>query len=69
MLEDEKSALLFDSADTAGMFAAVKRLISDPELRARLGAAAAAAIAERGFTWRQNAERVAALGAKAHENL
>lgn len=69
VLEDEKSALLFDPADTAGMFAAVKRLISDPELRARLGAAAAAAIAERAFTWRQNAERVAALGAKAHENL
>ncbi len=31
VLEDEKTALLFDPADTAGMFAAVKRLIDDPD--------------------------------------
>ena len=67
VLEDERTALLFDPANAAAMFAAVKRLIDDEGLRTRLGAAAAAAIHERGFTWRRNAARVAALGAQAHE--
>jgi glycosyltransferase involved in cell wall biosynthesis len=69
VLDAEKSALLFDPASPTGMLAAITRLIDDGQLRERLGAAAADSISARGYTWRQNAARVAALGAKSRESI
>ena len=61
LLAHEKSALLFDPQHKAGMLEATLRLVADAGLRRRLGVAAKAQIDERGFTWRQNARRVAAM--------
>ena len=69
VLEPEKTALLFDPDDRKALLRSVIRLIENAALRERLGSAAAEAIVARGFTWRQNAARVAALGAKARENI
>lgn len=69
VLDAETSALLFDPASPAAMLAAITRLIDDRQLRERLGAAAADSISARGYTWRQNAARVAALGATSRENI
>jgi glycosyltransferase involved in cell wall biosynthesis len=55
------SALLFDCDSPDAMTSAVLRLTNDAGLRTRLGSAARALIASRGYTWRRNAERVAAL--------
>ncbi len=44
ILEHEKTALLCDPGDVAGMAAHIERLLDDAELRARLGAAARARI-------------------------
>jgi glycosyltransferase involved in cell wall biosynthesis len=63
LVSHEKSALLFDPQHKSAMLDAVLRLASDAGLRRRLGAAARRQIDERGFTWRENARRVAALGA------
>jgi glycosyltransferase involved in cell wall biosynthesis len=64
VLTHDASALLFDPARAGAMVEAILRLVREPELRRRLGLAAQAAILERGFTWRHNAERVAALTAR-----
>jgi glycosyltransferase involved in cell wall biosynthesis len=64
LLSPEISALLFDPQHKAAMLAAVLRLVHDAGLRRRLGAAARRQIDERGFTWRENARRVAGLGTK-----
>jgi glycosyltransferase involved in cell wall biosynthesis len=69
VLDAEETALLFDPARPDTMLAAVTRLIADKQLRERLGAAAAKSVHSRGFTWQRNAARVAALGAKARENI
>ncbi len=61
VLEHERNALLFDAESPAAMVAAIERLTADAALRARLSAGARATIAERGFTWDRNAERVTAL--------
>lgn len=61
LLEPEKSALLFDPQHKTAMLDAILRLARDAGLRRRLGAAARRQIDERGFTWRENARRVAAL--------
>lgn len=65
VLAHDRTALLFD-ADAPfdhprGQWAAIRRLASDPALRARLGAAARAELEERGYTWAGNARRVAGL--------
>lgn len=57
VLIPEKEGVLFDPARDEDFTAAMERLVRDPGLRARLGAAARARI-EREFTWRHNAERV-----------
>lgn len=62
LLEPEKSALLFDPQHKTAMLDAILRLAQDGVLRRRLGAAARQQIDQRGFTWRENARRVAALG-------
>lgn len=60
VLGHERNALLFAPADPAGLGHTLERLIEDPALRARLGAAAAATISDNHMTWDGNAARVAA---------
>lgn len=64
VLEHGRTALLFDPAREGAMWAAVGRLVADPALRARLGAAARAEILARDLTWSGNARRAAALAAE-----
>ena len=61
ILVHERTALLFDPADPAGLWRAVARLIEDPALRATLGAAARSELEQRDYTWRGNARRIAAM--------
>ena len=61
VLEDGRTALLFDPVRPGAMQEAVARLAADPALRARLGAAARAEVLRRDLTWSGNARRVAAL--------
>lgn len=60
LLAPNDSALLVPPGDAAALGAAIRRLASDPALRARLGAAARRTLAERGQTWDRNADRIAA---------
>ena len=59
ILAHERDALLFGKD---GMWGAVERLIAEPALRARLGAAAREELEARNYTWAGNAGRVVALG-------
>ena len=61
ILRHDETALLFDPADPAALWAAVRRLIDDPTLRTRLGAAGRAELEARDYTWAGNARRVTAL--------
>jgi len=61
VLDDGRTALLFDPADPGAMWQAVLRLAADPALRARLGEAARAEVLRRDLTWPGNARRVIAL--------
>lgn len=61
VLEDGRTALLFDPEDPEAFWRAVLRLTEDAALRHRLGAAARAEILRRDLTWAGNARRVAAL--------
>jgi len=63
ILEHERTALLFDPAHPAALGAAIARLLAEPALRARLGAAARAELLARDYTWRGNAARIAAWAA------
>ena len=65
VLSDGTNALLFDAADPRGLEGALTRLCADAALRGRVAAGAAATIAQLGLTWQANAQRVAALAAKA----
>ena len=60
VLVDGETALLFDAGDPAAMWLAVRRLLEDRDLRARLGAAAREVIVQRDYTWRGNAVRALA---------
>ncbi len=64
ILEDGRTALLFDPGDPEGLRRTVLRLATDADLRDRLGGAARAAVIARDFTWAGNARRVAALAAR-----
>ncbi len=66
ILEDGRTALLFDPAQPEGLWQAIRRLAEDPSLRERLGAAAREEIRHRDYSWRRNAERIVAL---AQEDL
>ncbi len=57
VLEDGRTALLVKPGDPGELAAAIRRLASDPQLRADLGRAAREAVLAR-YTWRQNARRV-----------
>lgn len=60
VLEDGVTALLFDPAQPGAMWQAIARLAGDAALRARLGAAARAALERRDYTWQGNAARILA---------
>ncbi len=64
ILEDGKTALLFDPSAQDGLWAAIARLIDDPDLRQRLGASARAELVQRDYTWSGNARRIAAMAAE-----
>jgi glycosyltransferase involved in cell wall biosynthesis len=61
VLTDGENALLFRPGDPAHFAAQIVRLCADQALRRRLGDAASATIDTRGYTWDDNARRVAAL--------
>jgi glycosyltransferase involved in cell wall biosynthesis len=62
VLTDGDNALLFDNtAGAGGLEAALTRLSRDANLRAHVAVGAARTIAQRGLTWRGNAQRVVAL--------
>ena len=61
ILTDAVDALLFDPADPQAFAGAVRRLIGNDELRARLGAAAHATVEAKGLFWDENARRVIAM--------
>jgi len=58
VLEDGRTALLFDPTRPSAMWEKISRLAADPELRVRLGAAARAEVLVRDLTWAGNARRV-----------
>jgi glycosyltransferase involved in cell wall biosynthesis len=59
ILAHERTALLFAPDRPGAMWEAIARLLADPALRARLGAAARTELEARDFTWRGNAGRIA----------
>lgn len=61
LLENERSAILFDRDSPESMRTALLRLIRDRALRERLGAAAAEEVKRRPLTWTANADHVASL--------
>lgn len=60
VLTDGINALLFNPDDAEALRRALRAMISDAALRARLGAAARRSIADQGYTWDANARRVVA---------
>jgi glycosyltransferase involved in cell wall biosynthesis len=65
VLEHGRTAILFDVKQSDGLWQAIRRLATDPELRARLGQAARAEVIGRERTWAGNARRVADLARQA----
>ena len=63
VLQHGRTALLFDSADPAALWAAIRRLANAPALRRQLGTAARAELVERDYTWSGNARRITAWAA------
>jgi glycosyltransferase involved in cell wall biosynthesis len=60
VLEPRSNALLVPPGDGEALAQALELLVRDADLRARLGAAAAATVSRRELTWRGNARRVVA---------
>jgi glycosyltransferase involved in cell wall biosynthesis len=58
ILEDGRTALLFDPADPGAQWATIGRLLREPALRVALGRAAREELLRRDYTWRGNAERI-----------
>jgi len=68
LIEEGRNGLLVTPGDAAGLAAALERLRSDPELRARLGQAARSTVLEQ-YTWdavAQQVLRLAGLEATPH---
>ncbi len=61
ILTHEVDALLFEPNNPESLAAAIRRLVGDGALRARLGAAAADKIQREDITWTRNARRVISL--------
>ncbi len=68
ILSHGETALLFDPDSTTAFGQAIERLAGDPALRAKLGAAARAAIVEKDLTWENTARRVVALARQLTES-
>jgi glycosyltransferase involved in cell wall biosynthesis len=75
IITDAHDALCFAAEDDAQLKQAILRIVREPDLRARLGAAARHTISERRLTWSGNAERIVStferlraesVGAPAH---
>ncbi|GAC1346533.1 MAG: glycosyltransferase family 4 protein [Acetobacteraceae bacterium] len=60
VLQHDRTALLFDPAAPGALWTAITTLARDPALRQRLGQAARAELEHRDYTWRGNANRIAA---------
>jgi len=60
ILSDGETAILFNPADPAALWRAIRRLAVDPQLRERLGRAARLALEARDYTWQANAARITA---------
>jgi glycosyltransferase involved in cell wall biosynthesis len=69
VLSDGENALLFDASAPGALEDALTRLCASAELRQNLAAGAADSIARLSLTWRSNAQRVAALGARLAQGL
>lgn len=67
VLTDGENALLFTPGDQASFRAAIGRLCTDADLRARLGANALRTVQTRPFTWAGNAARIASLASDASQ--
>jgi glycosyltransferase involved in cell wall biosynthesis len=67
ILSHGETALLFDPDSTTAFGQAIERLAHDPALRAKLGAAARAAIVDQDLTWENTARRVIALAKRLTE--
>jgi glycosyltransferase involved in cell wall biosynthesis len=65
ILAHERTGLLFDPERPGAMWEAVSRLLAEPDMRARLGAAARAELEARDFTWLGNAGRIVAWAKEA----
>jgi glycosyltransferase involved in cell wall biosynthesis len=65
LLEDGRTAILFDPEDADAMWRAVLELARDPARRRALGVAARADIQARGLTWAEHARRVVRLAEEA----
>jgi len=61
LLEEGRTALLFEPGDDREMADALMRLVADRRLRETLGASAKEEIARRGMTWTENATRILEL--------
>jgi glycosyltransferase involved in cell wall biosynthesis len=69
ILQHDRTAVLFDPQTPGALWQAVARLLADPALRARLGAAARAELERRDYTWRGNARRIVAWASAARVEL
>lgn len=58
ILEDGRTALLFDPSAPGAQWAAIGRLLREPGLRVALGQAAREELLRRDYTWRGNARRI-----------
>lgn len=63
-----ETALLFDPGDEAGLFRALDRLVSEPDLRRRLGDAARASLLKQDLTWAGDAARIERIAADLIES-
>ena len=59
VLENERTALLFERSNTEALRLGLLRLMTDKGLRDRLGGAAAIEVQRRPLTWVSNADHVA----------
>lgn len=67
VLEDGRTAILFDVKQSDGLWQAIRRLAADPDLRAQIGQAARAEVIGRERTWAGNARRVVELARLCQE--
>jgi glycosyltransferase involved in cell wall biosynthesis len=67
ILRHRETGLLYPPGDTDALVQACQQLLEDPDLRTRLGSAAAEDVRER-YAWGRNAERVMAIASSLRSN-